>query len=107
MKMKSKKHINQQVDTTFKVLDAIEEVKAPPFFKHKVLQKFNIEKEEKMSVLAWFTPNLQLGTLVLVVLLNTSAVFYAFSFQEQNSVDSLDTFSQEYSLQSQTISLLN
>ena len=106
-KMKSKKHINQQVETTFKVLEAIEEVKVAPFFKHKVLQQLNIEKEEKMSILVWFTPNLQLGTLVLLVLLNTSAVFYAFSFQEQNSADSLDTFAQEYSLQSQTTSLLN
>jgi hypothetical protein len=48
-----------------------------------------------------------LATLALVVLLNTSAVFYAFSLQEQNSVDSLDTFAQEYLLQSQTTSLLN
>jgi hypothetical protein len=104
--MKNKEHINQQVVATFKVLETIEEVKVNHFFKHKVLQQLNNKKEEKTSILAWFTPNLQLATLAFVVLLNTSAVFYAFSFQEQNSVDSLDTFAQEYSLQSEITSFL-
>ena len=105
--MKNKEHINLQVVATFKALEALEEVKVNHFFKQKVLQQLNNQKEEKTSILAWFTPSLQLATLALVVLLNTSAVFYAFSLQEQNSVDSLDTFAQEYSLQPQTTSLLN
>jgi len=105
--MKNKEHINQQVAATFKVLDTIEEVKVNHFFKHKVLQQLNNQKEEKTRILAWFTPRLQLATLALVILLNTSAVLYAFSFQEQTSVDSLDTFAQEYFLQSETTSLLN
>ena len=105
--MKNKEHVNQQVIAAFKVLDTLEELKVNPFFKHKVLQQLNNQKEEKTSILAWFTPSLQLATLALVVLLNTSAVFYAFSLQEQNSVDSLDTFAQEYLLQSQATFLLN
>ena len=105
--MKNKEQINQQVAATFKALEATEEVKVNHYFKHKVLQQLNVQKEEKTTVLAWFTPSLQFGTLVLVVLLNTSAVFYAFSLQEQNLADNLDTFAQEYSLQSQTTSLLN
>ena len=104
--MKNKEHINQQVAATFKVLETIGEVKVNQFFKHKVLQQLNNKKEEKTSILAWFTPNLQLATLAFVVLLNTSVVFYAFSFQEQNLVDSLDTFAQEYSLQSEITSFL-
>jgi ABC-type phosphate transport system permease subunit len=105
--MKNKEHINLQVVATFKALEALEEVKVNHFFKQKVLQQLNNQKEEKTSILVWFTPSLQLATLALVVLLNTSAVFYAFSIQEQNSVDSLDIFSQEYSLQSQATFLLN
>jgi ABC-type phosphate transport system permease subunit len=105
--MKNKEHINLQVVATFKALEALEEVKVNHFFKQKVLQQLNNQKEEKTSILAWFTPSLQLATLALVVLLNTSAVFYAFSLQEQNSVDSLDTFAQEYLLQSQATFLLN
>ena len=104
--MKNKEHVNQQVIAAFKVLDTLEEVKVNHFFKHKVLQQLNNQKEEKTSILAWFTPNLQLATLAFVVLLNTSVVFYAFSFQEQNLVDSLDTFAQEYSLQSEITSFL-
>lgn len=105
--MKNKEHINQQVAATFKILDSIEEVKVNHFFKHKVLQQLNNQKEEKTRILAWFTPSLQLATLGLVILLNTSAVLYAFSFQEQTSVDSLDTFAQEYSLKPETTYLLN
>jgi hypothetical protein len=105
--MKNKEDIIQQVAATFKVLETIEEVKVNYFFKHKVLQQLNNQEEEKTSILVWFTPSLQLATLALVVLLNTSAVFYVFSFQEQNSVDSLDIFAQEYSLQSESNSILN
>jgi hypothetical protein len=105
--MESKKHINQQVEATFKALDAIEEVKVNHFFKHKVLQQLDNQKEDKTSFLNWFTPNLQVATLALVLLLNASAVLYAFSSQKQTSDVSLESFAQEYSLQSETISLIN
>jgi hypothetical protein len=36
-----------------------------------------------------------------------SVVFYAFSLQEKDSLDRLNTFAQEYSLQSQATFLLN
>lgn len=105
--MKSKEYINQQVDATFKTLDAIEEVKVNHFFKHKVLQQLENEKEEKISILNRFTPKLQLATLVIVLLINTSAVLYAFSSQEQISETSIENFAQEYSLQSESNSILN
>ena len=107
MKMKNKEHINQQVKATFKVLDTIEEVKVNHFFKHKVLQQLNNKKEEKTSILAWFTPSFQLAALGLVLLLNVSTIVYAFSSQEQITVASLETFAQKYSLQSETKYLLN
>lgn len=105
--MKSKEHIHQQVEATFKALDVIEEVKVNHFFKHKVLQQIEHQKEEKTSILTWFTPQLQIATLALIVLLNASAVVYAFSSQSKTSSGGLETFAQEYSLQSETISLLN
>jgi len=105
--MKNKEHINQQVEATFKVLDTIEEVKVNHFFKHKVLKQLNNQNEEKTSILDWFTPSFQLATLGLVLLLNASALLYAFSYQEQISAISLEAFAQEYSLQSETTSLLN
>jgi hypothetical protein len=105
--MKNKEQISQQVEATFKVLDAVEEVKVSYFFKHKVLQQLNDAQEEKTSILAWFTPSFQLATLGLLLFLNTSAMMYAFSYQEQTTDVRLEAFAQEYSLQSEIISLLN
>jgi len=107
--MKSKKDINQQVDDTFKSLDSINKVEVNHFFKHKVLQKIQAEKEEKQVVFSWFTPQLQLATLSVVLLLNISTIFYAFNNSTQSTGSSSDikTFAQEYSLQSDSSSILN
>jgi NADH:ubiquinone oxidoreductase subunit C len=105
--MKSKEPVHQQVKDTFKVLESIKEVKVNHFFKHNVLQQLKNQKEETTSILDWFTPRLQLASVAFVLLLNASALFYAFSSQEQNFVVNIDSFSQEYSLQSDTIYLLN
>jgi hypothetical protein len=105
--MKNKEYINKQVEATFKVLDTIEEVKVNHFFKHKILQQIENNSEEKQQVLNWFTPKIQMNTLALVLILNASALLYAFSTQENTSSINLDSFAQEYSLQSETFSLIN
>lgn len=105
--MKNKEYINQQVEATFKALDAIEEVKVNHFFKHKVLQQLKQQKEVETSVFTWFTPKLQLASLALILLLNASVILYAFSSQTATSNSSLESFAQEYSLQSKTTSILN
>ena len=105
--MKSAEQIEKNIEATFKVLDAVEEVKVSHFFKHKVLQQLAHQQEEKPIVFAWFSPKLQMATLGLVLLMNVSTIFYAFSSQEQITESSLETFAQEYSLQSETTSLLN
>jgi hypothetical protein len=105
--MKSEQQIGNDIEATFKVLDTIEEVKVNHFFKHKVLQELNNQKEVKQPIFNWFTPQFQMATLALVLLLNGCALLYAFSSQEQISDTSLDSFAQEYSLQSETTSFLN
>ena len=105
--MKSKEQIQQNVEDTFKVLDAIEEVKVNHFFKHKVLQQLENVKEEKPKILSWFSPQLQLATLSVVLLINLSAFFYVYSFQNQSSEITLESFAKEYALQSETKSILN
>lgn len=106
--MKNKEYINQQVEETFKVLDTIKEVEVNHFFKHKVLQKLNAEKVEKKSVFSWFTPQLQLATLSVILLLNAGTLFYVFtnSANSNTSSTSIETFAQEYSLQSDSNSIL-
>ncbi len=105
--MKNKEQIDKQVEAAFNALGVIEEVKVNHFFKHKVLQKIVHQKVEKAKVFTWFTPQLQMASLALVLLLNASAILYAFSSQTTTSDTSLESFAQEYSLQSETISLLN
>ena len=105
--MKLEKQIEESIVETFKVLETIEEVKVNHFFKHKVLQQLENQVEKKTNVFGWFTPQLQLAALSLVLLLNVSTIFYAFSSQEQTSENSLENFAQEYSLNSETISILN
>lgn len=105
--MKNKEQINNKVDAAFNALNAIEEVQVNHFFKHKVLQQLELQNEVKTPIFTWFTPKFQLASLVVVLLLNASAILYAFSSQEKTGTVSLETFAQEYSLQSTTTSILN
>jgi len=105
--MKSKELITQKVDDTIKVLDTIEEVKVNHFFKHKVLQEIENQKEVKPKTPTWLTPQFQLATLGLILLMNLSAVYYAQSTRETNNNVTLENFALEYALQTETNSLLN
>ncbi|WP_397445583.1 hypothetical protein [Polaribacter sp. R77954] len=105
--MKSQEQINKTVEDTFKVLEHIEDVKVNHFFKHKVLQQLENQNEVTPSVFRWFTPQLQLATLSAILLLNVSALFYAYSSGDSQSNSSLETWAQEYALQSDTTSILN
>lgn len=105
--MKSEKQIAQNIEDTFKVLDSIEEVKVNHFFKHKVLQQLENQAEVKPTAFSWFTPKLQLAALSLVLLMNLSTLFYAYSINDASSSTRLENFAQEYALQSETNSILN
>ena len=80
--MKSTEKIEENINAAFKALESIEEVKVNHFFKHKVLQQLENQKEEKLPVFVWFTPKLQFTTLAMVLLLNVGSILYAFSAQE-------------------------
>lgn len=105
--MKQEQQIENNIEATFKTLDSIKEVKVNHFFKHKILQQIENNSEEKQLFLSWFTPKVQMSTLAFVLILNAGALFYAFSSQEDTSSVNLDSFAQEYSLQSNTNYILN
>ena len=105
--MKNKKYIDRQVNANFKVLEAIEKVPVNHFFKHKVLQRIQAEQHLKQPIISWFTPQFQWVTLVVILLLNASVIFYSFSNVEETSVTNIMAFAQEYSLQSSDNSILN
>jgi hypothetical protein len=104
--MKSEEQINKAVVDTFKVLDTIEEVKVNHFFKHKVLQQLENQQEEKSTFFTWFTPQLQLATLSVILLLNLGALFYSYSSYNSQATNTIESFAQEYALQSDN-SILN
>jgi hypothetical protein len=105
--MKNKKYIDRQVDANFKVLEAIEKVPVNHFFKHKVLKKIQAEQHLKQPIISWFTPQFQLVSFVVILLLNASVIFYSFSNVEEISATNIMAFAQEYSLQSSDNSILN
>ncbi|PWG05373.1 hypothetical protein [Polaribacter aquimarinus] len=105
--MNNKEHINKEIQDTFKVLENIEKIEVNHFFKHKVLQRMNAEKVEKQTIFSWFTPQLQLVTLSIILLINCATVFYVFSDTETSSSSTIEEFAQEYSLQSNSNSFLN
>jgi hypothetical protein len=105
--MKNKQYIDRQVDANFKVLEAIENVPVNHFFKHKVLQRIQAEQHLKQPIISWFTPQFQLVTLVVILILNASVIFYSFSNIEETTVTNITAFAQEYALQSGDNSILN
>ncbi|MDP5158110.1 MAG: hypothetical protein NWQ07_05980 [Flaviramulus sp.] len=71
--METNKNIQNKIDSTFDVIDSIECVSVSPFFKDKTMNVLFAQKKEKQSAWNWFTPKLQLTTLVCVVVLNVIA----------------------------------
>ncbi|AXG71842.1 hypothetical protein KORDIASMS9_04100 [Kordia sp. SMS9] len=74
--MNKPKDINQKIDATFDVLNTIDAVNVSPFFKDKTMQRLFSEKEETVATgFSWFTPQLQLATLVCVLLINVFGIY--------------------------------
>ncbi|MFI0428078.1 hypothetical protein [Mariniflexile sp. HMF6888] len=73
--MKTNKDIQHKIEDTFEVLKTVQEVKVSPFFKDRTMQVLFAEKEAEQNKLPWFSPKLQLATLVCIILLNV----YAFA----------------------------
>ncbi|APX99804.1 hypothetical protein [Lacinutrix venerupis] len=95
--MKTNMNIEEKVTKTLEVFDTMDTVKAPPFFKDKTMQLLFAEKEEKVTPLfwSWFTPQLQLATLVCVVLVNFYAIKEINNSEYESSISS---FASDYGI---------
>ena len=92
--METNKNIQDKINSTLKSIEAIEAVTVSPFFKDKTMNKLFLEKEAPI-VSTWFTPKLQLATLVCVVVLN----IVAFSQMKTNTYDeNINEFGETYGL---------
>ncbi|MCB4798731.1 hypothetical protein [Neotamlana laminarinivorans] len=67
--------MEDKITKTLNAVDKIKPVNVSPFFKDKTMQKLFAEKEivKENTIWSWFTPKLQLATLVLVITVNVWA----------------------------------
>ena len=99
--MESKKSIDQLVEETLDSVSGIETIKAPPFFKERVLNRMNQEPVEKddVFVLNWFTPKFQAAALICFIVLN---IFALRSYTSDSYGDNVDNFAEVYGLSETT-----
>ena len=94
--MKNKKSIEEQIDRILEIGNSIDDVKASPFFKEKMMNRlFEENSQEENLIFPWFTPRLQLASLVCVIALN----IFAFTNLDSTSYDdSINEFADSYGL---------
>ena len=99
--MNTNNNIQEKIESTLHALDNLQDVKAPPFFKDKTMQRLFTEKEEvaSFSIWSWFTPKLQLATLACVVLINVYA-FNQIKVSDYN--EGVSSFAAEYGLSTES-----
>lgn len=91
--MMSNTEIDNKVKATIDSVDSIQEVNVSPFLKDRILHQLDAEEELSSSVLSWFTPQLQLAALCLVILLNVYAYSVLTSQEYETKVEEfVDTY---------------
>ncbi len=107
--MKTIKDNNTEKNNTLDILDSIQEVKVSPFFKNKVLNKIDQLNEVEESSLSWFSPQLQIASLALVICINVTTIYYSISNTQgsQEQISGIESFVQEYQLDSDTSISIN
>jgi len=94
--MKINVDMTKKVNDTFDSIETIQEVKVSPFFKENVMHKIRMASEDiQETTYSWFTPKLQLATLVCVVVLN----MMAFNNLKETTYDkNVSSFAESYGL---------
>ncbi|WP_204346017.1 hypothetical protein [Psychroserpens algicola] len=94
--MKLNVEMNKRVKNTLNSVDFIEEAEVSPFLKEKVMHRIrNASEDIQDKTWSWFTPKLQLATLVCVVVLNIMAFN---NLQETTYDETVNTFAESYGL---------
>ncbi|TNJ45238.1 hypothetical protein KFZ70_07025 [Tamlana fucoidanivorans] len=90
------KNIQNQIDETINVSERIQKVSVSAFFKDKTMQVlFADKKEEESRIWLWFTPKLQLASLVCIIILNV----IAYTRMQQATYDHhVSQFAESYGL---------
>ncbi len=93
--MMSNTEINKKVKATLDSVQSIDEVKVSPFLKDRILYQIGAREINQQSSWAWFTPKLQLATLIMFMVLN---VFTYVSLNSEDYNSSIDEFTEMYGL---------
>ncbi len=105
--MEKNYNIQNKIEDTFKVLDSIEEVKVSADFSSKVLGKLEQAKMDKKQV-AWFTPQLQLAAMIVVLLVNAIVIYHTLNTNTmESSVSDIEQFAKDYNFYSDSTDILN
>ncbi|MGJ8550245.1 hypothetical protein [Winogradskyella wichelsiae] len=102
--MKAKVKMDKKIQDTFNAIESIEEAKVSPFFKEKVMHQIrNASEDIQDKTWSWFTPQLQLATLICIIVLNV----IAFNKLKMNTYDeNVSSFADSYGLSTSTESTL-
>lgn len=88
-------NIQSKIDEVLNVFDSNDNVKVSPFFKDKTLDLLFSDREDMKTIWSWFTPQLQLVTLVCFLILN----IYTFTQVNTSSYnDNISDFAETYGL---------
>ena len=99
--MKTHKNKSIENNNTFDILDEIQEVKVSPFFKNKVLNSIREQEEEKVPLFGWFSPQLQLATLALLLCINALTIIYSLDINDSSQeLSGIEAFVEDYALDS-------
>lgn len=102
--MKSNTEMNKKIEDTLNSVESITEVQVSPFFKEKVMHKIrNASEDIQEATWSWFTPKLQLATLVCVVVLNVMAFN---NLKEATYTENVNSFAESYGLSTSAESTL-
>jgi len=96
--------IDKKIEVAFDSLEQINEVKISSSFKQQVL-KLALEQEKEEILLTWFTPKLQMAAMIIVLLVNVTAIMYTFS--TTSSETNISSFVQEYNLRTTPTFIIN
>mgnify|MGYP000166491424 CR=1 FL=1 len=85
--MNTNENIKDQIADTLSVIETINKVKVNSFFKDKTMNLLFEEKEMAQINWSWFTPRLQLATLICVLFVNAYVLFQlkASNYEEEVS----------------------
>lgn len=106
--MRKDYNIQDKIDNAINVLETIKEVKVSTDFSAKVLDSIECEKNTQEKSTSWFTPQLQLAAMIVILLVNAIVIYHTLNTNSmENNVSGIEQFAKDYSIYSESTNILN